>query len=348
MRLTFLLIPLLMRNVSLGLLGLSTLLIAACTPTTPDDGATSSSSVASTMSSAAAEDSSSSLPRETANVSYTGVVQPSGISIYMEGTHRLVLEDGRFLLLTSEAVDLNNFVGQDVDVRGAIRPTVEGNGMIMRVESVEVNVSSSSETSSSSSDATSSMDSSISSSESSSSEMSSSSSSSSASLASSVRVLSSSLASSKALPSSVAVSSQTSSLAVSSSSQTSGTSDAHVEAMAKDDLAPEKWTQRYCSSHIGFCFDVHKNWWYKSFGTTTTALWDVEISNAELEVPGDGPIKVQLMSGELTGASDGQVKAVNGMAIGYRTWTEGRHFEISAPLALQGAVTVITNKIAAN
>lgn len=332
-----------MRNATLRFLSLSTLALAACTPA--GDGGDATSSAASSTSSVAAVEASSSLPRETANVSYRGVIQPSGISIYMEGTHRLVLDDGRFVLLTSESVDLNDYVNQEVELRGAIRPTVEGNGMIMRVESATVIASSSV----SSSEAVSSESSS--SSEDSSSTTSSSVAASTVSSTATSKSVSSVAVSSKATSSVVSSSAASSVAAVSAASQAaSGGSayEARVSAMAKDDLTPAKWTQRYCSSHIGFCFDVHKNWWYKSFGTTNNALWSVEISSEEINMPGEGPITVKLLSGELTGATDGQVTANGGMAIGYRAWTEGRHFEITAPVSLQGAVTVITNNLKAN
>ncbi|MFA7681711.1 MAG: hypothetical protein WCX61_01640, partial [Candidatus Peribacteraceae bacterium] len=63
--------------------------------------------------------------RETKNVTYQGVVQASGISIYQQGTHRLMMPDGRFILLESTDVDLNGYVGEEVEVTGALRPTVE-------------------------------------------------------------------------------------------------------------------------------------------------------------------------------------------------------------------------------
>jgi len=74
------------------------------------------------------------LIRETNNVVYEGVIKPAGISIYQQGSHRLMLQDGRFILLESDSVDLNGYVNEKVEVRGALRPTVEDGGMIMRVE----------------------------------------------------------------------------------------------------------------------------------------------------------------------------------------------------------------------
>ncbi|HCI03946.1 TPA: hypothetical protein DE059_03390, partial [Candidatus Peribacteria bacterium] len=76
--------------------------------------------------------------RETKNVIYQGVVKPAGISIYQQGSHRLQLETGKFILLESDTVDLNGYVGEHVEMVGAIRPTVEEGGMIMRVESAKL------------------------------------------------------------------------------------------------------------------------------------------------------------------------------------------------------------------
>jgi hypothetical protein len=116
-------------------------LIAACTPsdgsTTPTGQTTSSASsrISSATNTVA---STASSVRATSNVAYEGIVQPAGISIYMEGSHRLSLSDGRFILLESNAVDLNGYVGEGVRVVGAIRPTVEADAMILRVDQINL------------------------------------------------------------------------------------------------------------------------------------------------------------------------------------------------------------------
>ena len=117
--------------------------------------------------------------------------------------------------------------------------------------------------------------------------------------------------------------------------------------MTKDANAGE-WTQQYCSTHIGFCIPVHKNWWFKSFGTTTSYLWHVELGPEELQNLGDGPLVVNLLSGALSGAADTEVKMQGNSAVGYRAWTDNRHFEISAPVELQAAVQHITANLAAS
>ena len=120
--------------------------------------------------------------------------------------------------------------------------------------------------------------------------------------------------------------------------------------MAKDNMADNLWTQQYCSTHLSFCFPVHKNWWFKSFGTTTSYLWHVEISPVEIENLGDGPLVVNLMSGsaESQGLTDGEVKTQGNFVVGYKAWTDGRHFEVSAPKSLEAAVRYIIGHITAS
>ncbi|MBI3332421.1 hypothetical protein HYZ99_05730 [Candidatus Peregrinibacteria bacterium] len=251
-------------------------------------------------------------PQVTKNVTYRGVVEEAGISIYMEGSHRLALPDGRVLLLQSESLELDDYVGEDVLATGDIRPTVEAGGIIMEVKEIE----SMEESSSSSAQAVSSA------------------------------------------PSSLAVSSAAASVAASAGTSVaassvaaepvSGEIAARAAVMARDDTAQGNWTQQYCSSHIGFCIPVHRNWWFKSFGTTTSSLWHVEIAPAEIETIGEGPLVLNLVSGSLEsiGASDREVRAVGDRVIGYRAWTDNRHFEISAPSNLQAAVKYITDNLA--
>ena len=256
------------------------------------------------------------------DVTYEGTLEPAGISIYMQGSHRLIMDDGDFLLLESDDLDLEAYEDEDVSVTGDVRPTVEAGGLIMTVKRIERI----SEEEIGSSSSSSSEEKSSSSSSSSSSEV-------------------SSIASSKAsVASSVAVSS------VAASSVSGGTSDtlqARANIMAKDDISPSLWTQQYCTSHIGFCIPVHKNWWFKSFGTTTNYLWHVEMGPEELLNLGDGPLVVNLLSGSIDakGVEDGAVVTQGDYVIGYRAWTENRHFEISAPTNLKSAVAHITKSL---
>lgn len=120
-----------------------------------------------------------------------------------------------------------------------------------------------------------------------------------------------------------------------------------IAAMSQDDLSSERWTQRYCSSHIGFCIPVHKNWWFMSFGSTSSNLWHVEIGAHELEAIGQGPVLIRLVSGGLDskGATDKSVKAQGSQVIGFREWTENRHFEIIADAKLEAIISHLTNNL---
>ena len=292
----------------------TTLLLVACTaaPTAEDPSAATSSSSEPVQGSGA--------EMETRNVSYEGTVKPAGISIYQQGTHRLLLPDGRFILLESSSVDLNGYVDERVMVQGSIRPTVEAGGVIMRVDNITFL-----EPRSEASSLSSSMESSA---------------------------AASSIASSVAASSKPAVIQTQSSAAGAVSSAPPAidreTLSPEVEAlaktMAKDKTTDDQWTQQYCTGHIGFCVPVHRNWYYKSFGTTTSALWHVEMSSADIASVYAGPIQVDLYPGSVSAkkATDGQVRVQGSEAVGFREWTDNRHFEISAPANLEAAVGYIT------
>lgn len=292
-----------------SLLALSVLLVSCGgdTSTPGDDGLSSSSS------------SSSESVLETRNVSFTGTVRPAGISIYMEGTHRLELSDGRFILLASEAVDLNGYVNEQVEVTGTVRPTVEEGGTIMRVEQIRL--------------------------------MDGSSSSSSAAI---VSEGSSSSSASSVVPS-AASSTPASKPAISSASSRSTASvsadvSEQVSVMAKQNVAASNWTQAYCApATVGFCVPVHRNWYFMSFGAATQALWHVEVGSSAIENVGDAPIAVNLLGGSLqsSGRTDNEIRDDGTTVRGYREWTKDRHIEISAPSALSEAVTYMTQHLSA-
>jgi hypothetical protein len=324
------------RNRLLVLTGLA-LTLGACTGQVSENGVTSSSASSEAVSSAEEI-------RETRNVSYQGRVQQAGMSMYMEGTHRLELEDGRFVLLESDELDLGTYVGKAVAVLGAVRPTVEGSAQIMRVEQITVLQTEESSSSSSGEEITAS-------------EASSSEAASSAAPVSSVAAVVAS-SSSKATAVVPAPSSVAAAVASSSFSSlapvvpvTGNESDltARVDAMAKSNLAESNWTQKYCSTHAGFCFPVHKNRWFISFGATTSYLWHVEISSEDFSELGEGPLVVNLVSGDLAsvGAADGEVRTQGDFVIGYKAFNDKSHFEVSAPKKLEAEVRYLTSHIQA-
>src|SRR3989338_11421889 len=75
-------------------------------------------------------------PEVMEDVTYEGTLEAAGISIYMEGTHRLVLSGGDFILLESDTEDLNGYMNEQISVRGDVRSTVEAGGLIMTVENI--------------------------------------------------------------------------------------------------------------------------------------------------------------------------------------------------------------------
>ena len=263
---------------------------------------------------------------ETKNVVYRGTLEILGASIYMEGTHRLELEDGRFVLLEAVGLVLDDYVGEEVEVFGTTRATVEGGGIIMRVERVAVIEESSSSSAESSSEA------------------------------SSIAAVPVSSAAATSSPAPVAPPTPKSSVAPPpassaapapvSSAATNDPLAAKTATMAKVNMSAANWTGQYCSTHVEFCIPVHKNWYYASFGATSSSLWHVEVSSETLETLGDGPISVVLLSGAAS-VPDGTVTVSGEQAVGVRAWTNGRHFEIRAPKALEAAVRYITQELKA-
>lgn len=266
--------------------------------------------------------SSESIVVETHNVSFIGTIRPAGISIYMEGTHRLELGDGRFILLSSDTVDLNGYVGEEAEVTGSIRPTVEEGGTIMSVEQIRLTESNSSSSEASHSSL--------------------------ASSASSLVPVATSSAAASVAPVSSAPSSKPSS--VSSAAAASVDVSAQVTAMAKQKLDTANWTQAYCAPPtIGFCIPVHRNWYFKSFGMASESLWHVEVGAQTLENISDGPIAVDLLGGSVStaNATDGAIRDDGKTVHGYKEWTKDRHIEISAPSALKAVVEYMTQHLSA-
>lgn len=107
----------------------------------------------------------------------------------------------------------------------------------------------------------------------------------------------------------------------------------------------ESWTQQYCSAHVGVCFPVRGDFWYRSFAGQAGTQWHVELNSEEFSdsaSPGTGPIAVDLFGTRLPDAvQDQQIVEKDGKVIGYRLWTSNRHFEVSAPSELRSSVEVI-------
>jgi hypothetical protein len=302
---------------------------------------------------------------------YRGTLEKQGVSIFMEGTHRLRLEDGRYILLSSDTIDLGDYINTEVEVFGAVRPTVEQGGLIMRVERVTSLASSSSSSASSVASATfcggiaafpcpdnqvcvdnpnDSCDPQNGGADCGGICVDASSSSSSSSIAPAVSSSKSSAAAVVSSKSSAAISSASAAPpaapASSATWQASADLTAKAATMSKDKMGPENWTQEYCSSHIGFCFPVHRNWWFKSFGATSSTFWHVEIGPSEMNNLGEGPLTVDLVSGNA--ASDGSVTVSGDTVTGIRSWTGGRHIVITGPTSLETAVRYITQELKAS
>lgn len=303
--------------------------------------------------------------RETKNVTYTGTVQPAGISIYQQGSHRLILPGGKFILLESEDIDLNGYVDEEVQIFGSLRPTVEAGGMIMRVEKITLVASEESVESEESEEPEESKESEeteeseeddaqdlvedpeedqvdkveseiTETGEDAEEEV--------------TEVSEGAEEEASETDEGIEIEKEEDSQNSDAVNEAEETSEANpavlerIELMARQDYAQENWTQQYCTSHIGYCAPVHKNWWFKSFGATNSTLWHVEFNSEPIEEIYDGPIALDLLAGSIA-EKDGTVETTDGMVHGYREWTFGRHFRISGDESLIEAITYITKNI---
>lgn len=71
--------------------------------------------------------------------SYTGKVEPMGMSMFMQGSHQLVDDKGNMIVILSagDGIDLNKYTNKKVKVSGTTADTVEAGGKIMTVSKVE-------------------------------------------------------------------------------------------------------------------------------------------------------------------------------------------------------------------
>lgn len=334
----------------------SFLLLSACTPGSSDQQSSSSSSESSASSQA------SDLP-ETMNVTYTGTLEALTATPSADASHQLVMDSGRNILLQSTDINLQlgSYVGKRVDVRGSLN--VSGSAPVLRVTEVTVLDAASSSSAhqlcggiaalpcpdgftctddpsdtcnpaAGGADCSGVCTQSPAESTSSSTESSAPSSSSSASVKPSVSS-SSSAASVAKVPASSVSSSSSAAVAI-------APSEPVVAQMAKQNYSTAGiWTQKYCTGHVGFCVPVHKNWYYKSFGATTSTLWHVEFGIGEIDALGQGGISLNLISGtaEAAGGIDGKTEEKAGIIVGYKNWDGGKHIQIAADARLTEAVT---------
>jgi hypothetical protein len=309
----------------------------------------------------------------THNVTYTGVLEAGGVTIYQQGTHRLMLSDGRMVLLETDkdadlALDL--YVGKLVRVKGDVMPTVEAGGTIMKVSGIawisremnadgkEVEVERvlcgegggcpdgltctlsadrpgmciAGGVSAGSGSGKGNKDSEVKKEEA-------------GVVAGVVEGVEESEDSEETEESDDSKESEEENNgdAVVSHPQQNAT----IQLMLNEEYEDSRWTQEYCSQHVNFCIPVHTNWYFKSFGATTSLLWHVEMGAVNVENFGDGPLSVDLKSGDLAalGLTNGDVKTVGSRVIGYRTWSDNRHFEISADSSLKIPVAFVTKKL---
>lgn len=71
--------------------------------------------------------------------SFTGKIEPMGMSIFMQGSHQLVDDKGEMIVILQgdQSTDLQSFVNKKVTVTGETQDSVEGGGTVLVVKKVE-------------------------------------------------------------------------------------------------------------------------------------------------------------------------------------------------------------------
>lgn len=70
---------------------------------------------------------------------FTGKLEAMGMSIHMQGTHKLVDGSGELvaiLLAKDHTLDLHDFLGQNVQVEGEVDKSVEGDAVVVTVHAI--------------------------------------------------------------------------------------------------------------------------------------------------------------------------------------------------------------------
>lgn len=279
---------------------------------------------------------------ETKNVYYRGIIQPSGINIYQQGTHKLSLPDGRFILLESDTVDLNGYVGEEVEIFGALRPTVEGGGTIMRVERAaavieEAEEETDAEIADEPASSAKNEEKDVLEQETEEPEE---------EIAPDTKEETAEESPEKEIPPQVDKIEEEEEAKLPDETEikvidkNSEEYKALVETMSKQDYSADNWNQEYCSKHIRFCIPIHKYFWYRSFGATEKALWHVEFGTKEIENLGDGPLVLELLVGV-----EGQEPAKEGMATATSKWDDKSFFFIYGPSEISDAVNYMAGQI---
>jgi hypothetical protein len=70
--------------------------------------------------------------------SYTGVIEPIQISLYEEGTHEIKTDSGETVVIQSPTINLTNYVGKKVTVKGAMRKLAHNTQEVFTVDEIQM------------------------------------------------------------------------------------------------------------------------------------------------------------------------------------------------------------------
>jgi hypothetical protein len=122
-----------------------------------------------------------------------------------------------------------------------------------------------------------------------------------------------------------------------------------IAQMAKQNYADGNWPEKlqYCTGHYAFCIPSQKNWYFKSFGATTTSLWHVEFAMSEITTLGQGIIVLNLVQGSSAsmGVADGTIRTQGSDVVAFKDWNDNTHFELTGDASLKPAIAYMISHI---
>lgn len=69
---------------------------------------------------------------------YTGVIENFPIDLYLEGTHQLKTDEGKVIVIQSPKINLNNYLGKKVIVKGSARKGIDSKSEVFTVEKIKL------------------------------------------------------------------------------------------------------------------------------------------------------------------------------------------------------------------
>jgi len=69
---------------------------------------------------------------------YTGTIESFGVDIYQDGTHKIVTDDNKTVIIQSPTINLNNYLGKKVIITGSMQKLIDNESEVFTVDKIEL------------------------------------------------------------------------------------------------------------------------------------------------------------------------------------------------------------------